>query len=483
MKSFGGRVPRRGPRRASSPADCASTRVTLSVTSSSINTTTASSSLASTATVSESRCFAGGNPSLVSAPFSCTLAGSLVEIGTWQRDILHPDGHGRHRRRRVTPTLRSWTRREGRSGPLPGRRSGLFTGSRDPSWDSGASDIALWDGPARPRGDQQPGTTCTPVCRTWAALPFGPAIPYQTSDVWYSTAQNAEPETSIISYVKITDVPSASFTAAGVLGIVAMNRGYYSLGLLAGLDGQGLANAHRVLLDFQPTAMVTGDFNRDGLPDVGVLGYAKLAVFLADGHGGLTLSGKPPSRRRGGADRDGHRRRRPARPARRQPLRRRPARCWATATAPSGPTARPTRPCALAVADLTGDGKPDFIYANQGLDRVGRPVRQRPDQGARRPVLRPALPRRGQAGRPQRRRHPRPDRRQQRQQQRAGLSRRWATASSARRPTAGTASSPAPTPPASRSPTSTASPTCSSPTPAPTTCRSCWARAPARAGR
>ena len=27
---------------------------------------------------------------------------------------------------------------------------------------------------------------------------------------------------------------------------------------------------------------------------------------------------------------------------------------------------------ALAVADLTGDGKPDFIYANQGLDRVGR---------------------------------------------------------------------------------------------------------------
>ena len=25
---------------------------------------------------------------------------------------------------------------------------------------------------------------------------------------------------------------------------------------------------------------------------------------------------------------------------------------------------------ALAVADLTGDGKPDFIYADQGLDRV-----------------------------------------------------------------------------------------------------------------
>ena len=98
--------------------------------------------------------------------------------------------------------------------------------------------------------------------------------------------------------------------------------------------------------------------------------------------------------------------------------------CSATATARSSPIARPTRPIALAVADLTGNGSNDFIYADQGLDRVVV------DYGAgefepclANQIHRPARPRRRRAGRPERRRHPRPDRRQQRQQQRADLSR------------------------------------------------------------
>ena len=61
--------------------------------------------------------------------------------------------------------------------------------------------------------------------------------------------------------------------------------------------------------------------------------------------------------------------------------------CWATATAPSSPTDEADQAVALAVADLTGNGAKDFIYADQGLDRVvvhygaspihraGRPVR------------------------------------------------------------------------------------------------------------
>ena len=199
---------------------------------------------------------------------------------------------------------------------------------------------------------------------------FGSAVPYPTSDVWYSTSRDASQPTSIISYVKTTDVAVGQFTANGGPGIVALNRGYYSLGLLAGLDDQGLANAHRVLLDFQPTALVTGDFNRDGLSDVAVLGYAKLAIFLSDGHGGLTLAWQTTV----AADAAG-----------------------LTSTDYDGDgltdlivggrfgdvltllgngngTFKQFQPrkaaIALAVSDLNGDGQDDFVFANSGLERV-----------------------------------------------------------------------------------------------------------------
>ncbi len=44
--------------------------------------------------------------------------------------------------------------------------------------------------------------------------------------------------------------------------------------------------------------------------------------------------------------------------------------CWATATAPSQPYHEANQAVELAVADLTGNGSKDIIYADQGLDRV-----------------------------------------------------------------------------------------------------------------
>ena len=115
--------------------------------------------------------------------------------------------------------------------------------------------------------------------------------------------------------------------------------------------------------------------------------------------------------------------------------------CWATATAPSSPTTRPTRPSTLAVADLTGNGSKDIIYADQGLDRVVVDYGGGQIHRARRSGHRPALARRRHAGRPERRRHPRPDRRQQRIEQRADLSRPGQRPVRAGRSTAGMATS------------------------------------------
>jgi len=149
------------------------------------------------------------------------------------------------------------------------------------------------------------------------------------------------------------------------------------------------------------------------------------------------------------------------------------------------PFLKTDRAIALAVADLDGDGRNEFIFANQGLDRVtvtysfgpqpvvigdqargllapgavtladlngdGLPDLIVANSGSNNVLVYPGL----------------------------------ATASSARPPTAATASSPAPTRWPSPSPTSTAtaSPTWSWPTTAPTTSRSSTAAARARPGR
>src|SRR5262249_5453470 len=79
---------------------------------------------------------------------------------------------------------------------------------------------------------------------------FGPAVPYQTSDAWYSTRQDGAQPASLVSFIETTDMAVGHFTANGEPGVVALNRGYYSLGLLAGLGERRLANAKRVPLDF-----------------------------------------------------------------------------------------------------------------------------------------------------------------------------------------------------------------------------------------
>ena len=106
-------------------------------------------------------------------------------------------------------------------------------------------------------------------------------------------------------------------------------------------------------------------------PDLAVLSRQGLSIYLGNGQGGFL----PPVTYDAGPD--------PTRPDRR---RRQPATasstcssatptatswcCWATATAPSSPIDKANQAIALAVADLTGNGSKDIIYADQGLDRV-----------------------------------------------------------------------------------------------------------------
>jgi hypothetical protein len=166
--------------------------------------------------------------------------------------------------------------------------------------------------------------------------------------------------------------------------LVVTNSGANSFSLLQGTGLGGFLNpqtARTFSTGVRPTGVVAGDFNHDGNLDLAILneGSQDISIFLGDGHGGFTektVTGP-----------DG------------QPMR------LSAGNAPTGltladvngdgipdllvgnafgdvlvllgngdgtfqPYRRTDGKIALAVADLTGNGQPDFIFADPGLDRV-----------------------------------------------------------------------------------------------------------------
>jgi hypothetical protein len=137
--------------------------------------------------------------------------------------------------------------------------------------------------------------------------------------------------------VRSGDTPVAMvaglFDGGTVPDLAVLNQGADRVDLLRA-DGQGgLLNpdpAASLVTGPDPVAIVTGDFNGDGHPDLAVLnkGSGDISVFLGDGHGHFTE------------------------------------------TLVTGPDGQPARlgagnaPTGLAAADLTGDGKLDLLVSN-----------------------------------------------------------------------------------------------------------------------
>jgi hypothetical protein len=197
---------------------------------------------------------------------------------------------------------------------------------------------------------------------------FGPLEPYRAGTGLSAVDPTSSPE--VTSLDATAGVAAGPLAPGGPTDLVTANPGSYTLGVLAGLGDGRFANP--TALDTQHPAQVVrlADLTGNGILDLVLLGPTGVSVMLGDGKGGflspatydagLEASGLTI----GDVNHDGNP----------NLLIGNPYGDVLVLLGEGDGTFRPYREAnqtiALAVADLTGNGSKDVIFADQGLDRV-----------------------------------------------------------------------------------------------------------------
>ena len=174
----------------------------------------------------------------------------------------------------------------------------------------------------------------------------------------------------VTSLERTAGVAAVRSTTGGPTELVTINPGSKTLGVLAGLGQGRFANPLSLYTVHAARVVRAADFNGDGIGDLAVLTAEALRIDLGNGQGSFAApvaydAGLDPTGLTDAdVNRDGH-----------------PdlliGNAYGDVLALLGqddgsfrPYRKADQAVALAVADLTGDGKPEFIYVDQGLDRV-----------------------------------------------------------------------------------------------------------------
>jgi hypothetical protein len=197
---------------------------------------------------------------------------------------------------------------------------------------------------------------------------FAPPVPYRAGTGLSAIDASSSPE--VTSLEATAGVAAGPLTPGGPDDLVTINPGSNTMDLLAGLGQGRFANAIAIQTASPAQVVRMGDFTGNGIDDLAVLDANGLSIYLANGHEGFlppTTYAMPPETDGlavADVNHDGK-------------LDVLVGDAFGDLLVLLGngngtfqPYHEADQAVELAVADLTGNGSKDIIYADQGLDRV-----------------------------------------------------------------------------------------------------------------
>ena len=210
------------------------------------------------------------------------------------------------------------------------------------------------------------------VLRNLGAGAFAPAVLYRAGGGLYGVTNNTDGSATLTTLEATSGVAAGAFTPDGPTDLVATDPGSNTFSLLKGLGAGRFANPVTIPTASPARAIRVADLEGNGIPDVIILGTNTVSIYRGDGRGGLlphpffTISAglDPTGLTVADVNGDGH-----------------PdlliGNEYGDVLVLAGQGNGTFRPLldagqnvALAVADLTGNGTKDIIYASQNLDNV-----------------------------------------------------------------------------------------------------------------